>query len=193
MGCPSHVDIGDNLVFSICTHDPDTGVLTDADAAPAYRVYEDETAIPILTGTMSILDGLNTTGFYTELIACTPANGFEDGKSYNIYIEAMVDGDTGGISYAFKAISVPSKTPGAIEFTYSVTNAITGLPMEGVEVWVSTDAAGINIVWNGNTDAFGVARDDGGNLPWLDPGTYRFWKQQGGFMDDQNPDEEVVS
>lgn len=102
MGCPASVEIGDNLVFSICTHDPDTGVLTDADSNPAYRIYEDETATPILTGTMGKLDDDNTTGFYTELIACTSENGFEDNKNYTIYIIAIVDSDTGGISYTFK-------------------------------------------------------------------------------------------
>jgi hypothetical protein len=50
---------------------------------------------------MAKLDDANTTGFYTEQIACTLANGFEDGKSYTIYIEATVDGDTGGICYGF--------------------------------------------------------------------------------------------
>ena len=108
MGCQSEVEVGDNLTFSICTHDPDTGVLTDADAAPAYRVYEDETATPILTGTMDKLDDANTTGFYTELINCTSGNGFESGKSYTIYIEATVDSDTGGICYGFKATTIPS-------------------------------------------------------------------------------------
>ena len=102
MGCPSTCVLGDNLVFSIATHDPDTGVLTDADAAPAYRIYEDETATAILTGTMAVLDTGNTTGFYTESIACTTANGFEIGKTYTVYIEATVDGDTGGIAYSFK-------------------------------------------------------------------------------------------
>lgn len=102
MGCPEKVDIEDDLVFSICSHDPDTGILTDADSAPSYRLYEDETATPILTGTMAKLDDANTTGLYTELIACTRANGFEDSKTYTIYIEAMVDSDTGGICYAFK-------------------------------------------------------------------------------------------
>ena len=103
MGCPSEVILEDNLVFSITTHDPDTGVLTDADAVPAYRVYEDETGTAILTGNMAKLDDANTTGFYSELIACTTANGFENGKSYNIYITATVDSDEGGISFGFKA------------------------------------------------------------------------------------------
>jgi hypothetical protein len=104
MGCQSAVNIGDYLTFSICTHDPDTGELTDADAAPTWRLYEDETAVPILTGTMSTLDAVNTTGFYTERVLCSAANGFEDGKSYTVYIEATVDGDTGGICYGFRAV-----------------------------------------------------------------------------------------
>jgi hypothetical protein len=82
MGCQSKVFLESNLTFSICTHDPDTGVLTDASAVPTYRVYEDETAIPILTGDMAKLDDVNTTGFYTEQIACTAVNGFEINKSY---------------------------------------------------------------------------------------------------------------
>lgn len=101
MGCQSSVVLADNLTFSICTHDADTGALTDTSAPPAYRVYEDETAAAILTGTMAKLDDANTTGFYTEQIACTAANGFEVGKSYTIYIEATVDGVTGGIAYSF--------------------------------------------------------------------------------------------
>jgi len=105
MGCQSTVVIGKSLTFSVCTHDPDTGVLTDADAVPAYRVYEDETATAILTGNMAKLDDANTTGFYSEQIACTAANGFEDGKSYTVYITATVDSDTGGISYGFRAMT----------------------------------------------------------------------------------------
>ena len=105
MGCQAEVYIGDSLVFSCCCHDPDTGVLTDADSAPTYRVYEDETATAILAGTMAILDTDNTTGFYTEQIACSAGNGFEDGKSYTIYIEATVDLDPGGICYGFRVVT----------------------------------------------------------------------------------------
>ena len=103
MGCPSKVVIGDNLVFSVTTHTPSTGALTDADAVPAYRVYEDETDPPILTGNMAKLDDDDTTGFYTESIACTAVNGFEDGKTYTIYVSAAVGGVTGGCTFGFKA------------------------------------------------------------------------------------------
>ena len=101
MGCPDLVYLGDNLVFSICTHDPDTGRLTDADEDPSYRIYKDVTAPAILNGSMPKLDDANTIGFYAELIACTTGNGFEIGKTYTIYIKAPVDADTGGIPYTF--------------------------------------------------------------------------------------------
>ena len=128
MGCPAECEIGDNLVFSICTHDPDTGVLTDTavDDLPTYRIYEDETATAILNGSMSKLDGSNTTGFYTELIEVTAANGFEAGKTYTIYIEATVDSDTGGIAYSFK---VPNTWYKAITESYS-TNGQAATPAQ---------------------------------------------------------------
>jgi hypothetical protein len=133
MGCPSEVEIGDNLVFSICTHDPDTGVLTDA-SATAYRVYEDETDPPILTGTLAKLDDDDTTGFYTESIACTSGNGFENGKTYTIYIEATVDSDKGGIAYSFKAydrrksdvIAISTSTDAADKLEASAETIILG-------------------------------------------------------------------
>ena len=193
MSCQSEVYIGDNLTFTVCTHDPATGVLTDADALPAYRIYEDETGVAILTGTMAKLDDAATTGFYSELVACTTANGFDARKSYNIYIEATVAGDTGGISFGFRALTPFYSVAGAIEYTYTVTDSGTGNPVSGVQIWVSTDLAGTNIIWSGTTDAFGVARDVYNNLPWLDAGTYAFWKHRVGFVDDDMPDTEVVS
>jgi hypothetical protein len=81
----------------------------------------------------------------------------------------------------------------ALEFTYTVTDSMTGVPLEGVEIWVSTDLGGVNIVWHGHTDSFGVARDTHNHLPRLDPGSYYFWKEHVGYVDDQNPDTEVVS
>lgn len=127
MGCPSEVTIGDTLVFSICTHDPDTGILTDADSAPSYRVYEDEGTIALLTGTMNeMIDaggaGL-TTGFYTGSITCSAGNGFEQNKTYTIYIEATVDSDTGGIAYSFK---IKDKT------NYSLSSDGLNLILNGV-------------------------------------------------------------
>ena len=147
MGCPSEVDIGDNLVFSITTHDPDTGVLTDAASAPDYLIYEDETATAILTGTMAKLDDANTTGFYTELIACTVANGFEKGKTYTVYIEATVDGDKGGISYGFKAREIVADV--------DAIKAVTDLLQFTSTNYVQTDVQYVNEVELSGTGVLG--------------------------------------
>lgn len=99
--------------------------------------------------------------------------------------------DAGSTGEALNAIGVVAFPAGAISYTYTVTNSVTTLPVEGVDIWVSTDLAGTNIIWRGTTDAFGVARDVNNNLPALDAGTYYFWKQKSGFVT-TNPDPEVV-
>jgi hypothetical protein len=101
MGCQSLVFLGDTLTFSVPTHDPETHIVSDADNLPLYRIYEDETPTPILTGQMTKLDDANTVGLYTEKIACTALNGFSVSKSYTIYVEATVDGYTGAITFGF--------------------------------------------------------------------------------------------
>jgi hypothetical protein len=63
---------------------------------------------------MALLDAANTTGLYSELRACTTANGFELNRSYNIYIEATVDSDTGGISYGFTVVRSYASASSAI-------------------------------------------------------------------------------
>jgi len=88
---------------------------------------------------------------------------------------------------------VVHRTAGCITFTYTVTDSATLLPIAGVDVRFSTDNGMANIVWAGVTDAFGVARDSGGNLPCLDAGTYFVWKQRAGYTPDVWPDTEVVS
>jgi len=185
MGCQSEVILGNNLTFSVCTHDPDTGVLTDADAVPSYRIYEDETGVAILTGNMAKLDDINTTGFYTELIAATVANGFESGKSYTVYVEATVDSDTGGISYGFTVVACAcSLGPGSSLNTYTV-NDDDGDPIAGVEVTVTTDIAGTIPIAFATTDIAGEIDF------WLDPGTYYMWSFKPGYTF-TNPDTEVV-
>lgn len=82
---------------------------------------------------------------------------------------------------------------GAIDFTYTLTDSVTLLPIQGADVWFSTDVAGLNIVWKGVTDAFGVARDVNNNLPWLDAGIYQVWSQRVGYAPSLFPDVEVAS
>src|SRR3972149_9739969 len=93
--------IGDTLTFHRQTQNRSTGVAVDADAVPPYRVYEDETTTPILTGSMALLDAANTDGWYSEQITLSTANGFEKGKSYGIRIADTVAGVAGAVGYNF--------------------------------------------------------------------------------------------
>ena len=70
--------IDDYLTFTCNTHTVTTGAATDADSVPTYRVYEDETGTPILTGSTALLDSVNTIGFYSERIQLTALNDFEN-------------------------------------------------------------------------------------------------------------------
>lgn len=88
--------------------------------------------------------------------------------------------------------TVVDRSISAVEFTYTLTDSGTALPIEGVSVWVTIDVSGNSTVWTGTTDAFGVARDGSGAKPRLDPGTYYFWSEKAGYSF-TNPDTEVVS
>lgn len=88
---------------------------------------------------------------------------------------------------------VKARNSGCISFTYTVTDTVTLLPVADCVVWFTTDLAGMNVVWSGTTDAFGVARDTFGQVPCLDAGTYRVWKSKVGYIPDFWPDTEVVS
>lgn len=79
-----------------------------------------------------------------------------------------------------------------VEFTYTVTNSVNGLPQAGVAVWFAVDGGGAQIVWSGHTDALGVARDAYGALPRLDPGTYYVFRSRPGYVF-RNPDTEIVN
>lgn len=102
----------------------------------------------------------------------------------------LAAGSTGAaLNTAGSATTFPA---GAINYTYTVTDSLTLLPLDGVQVWFATDLAGTNIVWSGVTDAFGVARDVNLNLPALNAGTYYAWVQLASYTA-TNPQTIVVS
>lgn len=89
MPCPNYGVLEKNLTFSIQARSS-SGAPVDADSLPAYKVYEDETGTEIVSGTMALLDDANTTGFYSEQLAVTTANGYERLKTYTIRITTAI-------------------------------------------------------------------------------------------------------
>ncbi len=117
MGCPTQCILGQNLTFTVQAN-AGTGAPSDATGSVAYKVYEDETSTAILSGTMSKL--ASKTGYYSEQIATTAANGFERYKSYQVRVTATVDGVAVAKSYTFLCLGVedsPTATSGALTST----------------------------------------------------------------------------
>jgi hypothetical protein len=75
---------------------------------------------------------------------------------------------------------------GAITWTYTLTDADTTLPIDGAEIWISSDSAGSNIIASGTTDSSGIATF------YLDAGTVYVWRKKSGY-NFTNPDQETVS
>jgi hypothetical protein len=110
----------------------------------------------------------------------------------NVYIAAATAaGSVDVATVTAELLDVTTVIKGAVEYTYTIDDG--SVPIEGAEVWLSTDAAGNNVIWSGVTDALGVARAVGNNeKPWLDAGTYYGWVQKTGYSF-ANPDTLTVS
>jgi len=134
--------------------------------------------------------------------AAGAGNNSEVGMGWYKYVSTAGEADTSGpiaiLVTGAGAIQqnleyvVEERVETAVEFTYTVTSTAGNVPLEGVKVTIYADALGAQIVWNGWTDALGVARDTYGNKPRLEPGTYYFWRFKTGYAF-ANPDIEAVS
>jgi hypothetical protein len=139
------------------------------------------------TGITSFANWLRGLGRKDAMDAVAKAELNSGGGTYNEATDSLE-----AIEDDISALAIASFPAGSIEYIYTVTDSGTGNSVADCEVWISTDIDGVNIIWKGNTDAFGVARDVLGNLPHLDPGTYAFWRHKVSYTD-TDPDLEVVS
>lgn len=134
--------IDETLRWTINTSEFDTGNSSDADSDPTYRVYEENTDTPILTGTMALLDDANTVGYYTASITLSAANGFENGKNYSIRIAATVSSVSSAMSHDFIVKPAPLRPSTAgrdldVAADGSITAAVA-----------SVDAAVVDDIWD---------------------------------------------
>ncbi len=87
-----------------------------------------------------------------------------------------------------KVSSVSGNNPGAgaVEFTYTLSDAISGDPIADADIWATTDSAGAAVVASGRTD------QNGRVTFYLDSGPIYLWRQKSGW-DFANPDAETVA
>lgn len=91
---------------------------------------------------------------------------------------------------------VQQRNASCINYTYTLTDITTGLPVPSASIWVTSDLAGLNVVWSGSTNAVGIALDSNNDLPCLDglpPTTWYFWATKAGMIANAWPDLELVS
>lgn len=81
--------LGQTITLDFTTSNPATAAAASASAV-TVRVFEDANDTAILTPTAT--ERTSQTGNYRCQVACTTANGFEVGKSYNVVAEATVGG-----------------------------------------------------------------------------------------------------
>lgn len=82
-------ELEQTITLDFVTSDPETGEAVSASSV-TVRVFEETSDAPILTPTATERTGY--TGNYRVQVACTTANGFEEGKSYSAVVEAVVNG-----------------------------------------------------------------------------------------------------
>lgn len=81
---------------------------------------------------------------------------------------------TAGTTGAKLNTAASASGAGSTAYTNTVTDS-TSAPLDGVEVWITSDSGGASTVASTTTDTLGAF------TVWLDPGTYYLWLAKGGY------------
>lgn len=93
-------EVGDDLTFGCVTHSHTTGSVTAASSPPVYKVYEDDTSTEVATGTLSN-SFAGESGVYADKLTLS-STIFDMGKTYTIYISALIGTVTKGFLHTFQ-------------------------------------------------------------------------------------------
>jgi hypothetical protein len=139
-----------------------------------------------VNGNSDAASGLRDLGVAYDLNAYVDSNDAAIADA--VWDEATADHTASG-SFG-KAVADAGIVAGAVEVSDILIDDGTD-PLEGAEVWLSTDGGGTNIIWYGTTNASGNPKDSSDRNPFLDTGTYYLWVQLSGYSF-SNPTTEVV-
>jgi len=170
-------------LFTKSNGQPATGLtLADIDLYLSRRAKADGTVTAVWSGehpTEEVVGGLYSKAYAADTTTY-------DYFAYAHYTGATVlDVDYALMDHPF-AVSGTAGS-GALTWPYTVTDEDTGDPIADVDVWVTTDEAGENVIASGKTD------QNGRVVFYLDAGTVYVWTQKSGYNPTTNPDTEVVS
>lgn len=101
------------------------------------------------------------------------------------YFGIFYENGVATISGVFRILTSLGAGAGAIMWTYTLTDFDTGAPIDGAEIWITTDSAGTNVIASGTTNAYGISTF------YLDSGQIFVWRKRAGY-NFVNPDSETV-
>lgn len=88
------IPIDEVCYFDVITSTPSTSAAVDADSAPTFDVFEEDTDTAILAA-QTMTKRTSKTGNYRGTFTASAANGFEAGKWYSVIASGVVGGVTG--------------------------------------------------------------------------------------------------
>lgn len=106
------IPIDEVVTFDVVTHNPFTGDVSDADAAPTFAVYEDTTDTDVGVGG-NMTKRTSLTGNYRGSFTASAANGFEAGKWYSVIVSATVV-STAAKTVAMHFMAVPAESSAGV-------------------------------------------------------------------------------
>lgn len=185
-------DLTISATFTENTGQPSTGLtLSEIDLYLTRQNRVTGADDVIWDGTQNPTEEIDNVGAYIRIYADADLDTYNYFGSANYTGVTVLDQDWVNGSVGISELPIGT----AVAYTYTVTDSGSGNPIAGVTINISTDIVGDNVIWAGHTDAFGVARTDALLLPRLTPSPlpYYFWKDRPGYVDDDNPDAEIVS
>lgn len=187
----------DQTLYVAWSTNDSTGASVTRATDGTISVYKDDGTTQTTEGVTDTEDFDSLTGVHMLKLVTTNAF-YTPAHDYAIVLSgAVIDGQTVNTVLALFSIENRTGSPqaGALEITYTVYKEAEKLNvLEGCQVWITkTSSSTAPVVFSGVTDSNGVLVDTlGSSKPWLDAGTYYFWRQMSGYNFD-NPDTETFS
>ena len=132
MSCPNIAVLEQDLTFSAQFLNA-SGVPTDLDALPTYKIYEEVTDTEIASDTMAKQDDDNTEGYYIEKVETTTGNGYETLKTYTIRIEGIASGIEVATPFSFFVLGQSDLTVASGDLLTTVTRFKLYLGITGTD------------------------------------------------------------
>jgi hypothetical protein len=173
--------VGDDIVILTGRLASIPDILTDTGTTIPATLATLATAAKLLAYVQLLArsDAAIATDNATELTAINADGGSGAGDYANTNEALEAIRDRGDAAWATNALGA-----GAVAWTITVTKG--GVPVDGVRVWATTDAAGSNILCSGYTNSSGVIVFN------VDAGTYYLWKEKAS-VNFTNPETVAVS